>query len=64
MVIEQLIDVATRADTEIIVTGLSGSIGYTFDTLHILRRVPEDRIVETLDQAREIAAGLLDGQTG
>ena len=63
MVIEQLIEVATRADTEIIVTGLSGSIGHTFDTLHILRRVPENRIVETLDQAREIAAGLLDDQT-
>ena len=59
-----VIDVATRADTEIIVTGLSGSIGDTLDTLQILRRVPDDRIVETLDQAREIAAGLLDDRTG
>ena len=64
MVIEQLIDVATKADTEIIVVGLSGSVSYTFDTLQILRRVPEGRIVGTLDQAREIAAGLLDDRAG
>ena len=59
MVIEQLIDVATRAQTEIIVVGLSGSIASTFDALNILRRVPADRVVNTLDNAREIAAELL-----
>ena len=62
MVIERLIDVATKANTEIIVAGLSGSVGYTLDTLNILRRVPDRRIVEDLAQAREIAAGLLDDQ--
>ena len=64
MVIERLIDVATKANTEIIVAGLSGSVGYTLDTLNILRRVPDRRIVKTLEQAREIAAGLLDDQAG
>ena len=64
MVIERLIDVATKANTEIIVAGLSGSVGYTLDTLNILRRVPDRRIVEDLAQAREIAAGLLDDQAG
>ena len=60
MVIERLIDVAGKAETEIIVTGLAGSVNDTLDTLDILQRVPEDRIVETLDEARDIAAGLLD----
>ena len=64
MVIERLIDVATKANTEIIVAGLSGSVGYTLDTLNIFRRVPDRRIVEDLAQAREIAAGLLDDQAG
>ena len=60
IVIEQLIDVATKAKTEIIVMGLSGSVGDTLDTLNILRRVPADRIVSTLNESREIAAGLLE----
>ena len=47
-----------------IVAGLFGSVSYTFDTLQILRRVPEGRIVGTLDQVREIAAGLLDDRAG
>ena len=60
MVIEQLIDVATKANTEIIVVGLSGSVSETLETLNILRRVPGDRIVKSLDDSREIAAGLLE----
>ena len=59
MVIERLIDVAGKAETEIIVTGLAGSVNDTLDTLNILQHVPEDRIVETLDEARDIAARLL-----
>ena len=60
MVIEQLIDVARRADTEIIIIGLSGTVGHTLETLNVLRKVPTERIVDTLDEAREIAADLLD----
>ena len=63
MVIERLIDVAGKAETEIIVTGLAGSVNDTLDTLNILQRVPEDRIVETLDEARDIAARLLGERT-
>ena len=59
MVIERLIDVAGKAETEIIVTGLAGSVNDTLDTLNILQNVPEARIVETLDEARDIAARLL-----
>ena len=60
MVIEQLIDVAGRAETEIIVTGLSGPVARTLHTLNALRKVPRERVLRTLDQAREIAADLLD----
>lgn len=63
MVIERLIDVAGKADTEIVVAGLAGSVNDALDTLNILQRVPEDRIVETLDEARDIAARLLDERT-
>ncbi|MDE0003505.1 MAG: hypothetical protein OXQ29_12505, partial [Rhodospirillaceae bacterium] len=56
----RLIDVAGKAETEIIVTGLSGSVNDTLDTLDILQRVPEARIVKTLDESRDIAARLLD----
>ena len=61
MVIEQLIDVAGRTDTEIIVIGLSGSVARTLHTLNALRKVPRERVLRTLDQAREIAADLLGG---
>ena len=60
MVIEQLIDVAGRAGTEIIVIGLAGSVARTLRTLNVLRKVPAERVVGTLDGAREIAANLLD----
>ena len=59
MVIEQLIDVAGRADTEIVVVGLSDSVAYGLETLNVLRNVPAERVVATLDEARDIAAGLL-----
>ena len=67
LVVEQLIDVAMDEDTECIVMGLARSWGLgargrpatTLLALNVLRRVPEDHIVETLDEAREIAKQLL-----
>ena len=53
MVVEQLMDVARRERTEIIVMGLSGSVAHTLYTLNILQNVPEDRLVETVQEARE-----------
>ena len=64
MVIERLIDVARKASTEIIVVGLGGAVKDTLDTLDILRRVPQDRIVRSLDESREIAIGLLTDRAG
>ena len=59
LVVEQLIDVAMDEDTECIVMGLEGRPATTLLSLNVLRRVPEDHIVETLDEAREIAKQLL-----
>ncbi len=60
MVIEQLLDVARGEQTEVIVMGLSGSVEDTLQTLAILRHVPPERIVETLDEARQAAKALLE----
>ena len=62
MVIEQLMDVARREHTEVIVMGLSGSVAHTLYTLNILQNVPEDRLVETVQEAREVARACLNGQ--
>ena len=60
MVIEQLMAVADKAHTEFIVMGLSGSVADTLRMLGVLRHVAEGRVVETLDEARQIAGNLLD----
>ena len=59
MVIKQLIDVATEEETESIVIGLTGDVAETLDALDVLREVPPERVVEDLDQAREIAKPLV-----
>ena len=59
MLVEQLIDVAGRSQTEVVVMGLQGRVAETLHTLDILRRVPDGHIVETLDEARELAISLL-----
>ncbi len=60
MVIEQLMDVAKGEETEFIVMGLSGSVENILHTLAILQNVPPDRVVGTLDEARQAAKALLD----
>ena len=59
MVIERLVDLAESANTSCIVTGLQGSAAQTLNSLHSLHSVPEDRIVETLDDARTLAERIL-----
>ncbi len=60
MVVEQMIDIATEEDTESIVMGLSGSaVEENLHALNILAKVPEDRFVEDLDGAREVAKSIL-----
>ncbi|MYD96317.1 MAG: SulP family inorganic anion transporter [Gammaproteobacteria bacterium] len=59
MVIEHLMDVAREEETEFIVQGMSAKVERTFRTLNVLRGVPEARIVDTADEARELVAELL-----
>ena len=59
MVIEQILDVARDADTDVIVVGLSGTVAETVNTLGVLRAVPGDHVVDDLAQARGIARKLL-----
>ena len=61
MVIEQLLDVAESEHTEVIVMGLSGSVAHTLYTLNILQNIPEDRLVETVEEARKAARSCLSG---
>ena len=62
LVIEQLIDVAYDQDTECIVMGLGGRPAVTMQALNVLRRVPEDRFVENIDEAREVSKALLEAR--
>ena len=59
LVVGQMIDSAIEQDTECIVIGLSGPPAETIRALNVLESVPEDHEVETLDEAREIAKGIL-----
>ncbi|MDE0412242.1 MAG: SulP family inorganic anion transporter [Gammaproteobacteria bacterium] len=59
VVVAQLMNAAVKADTELIVVGLSGEVLETLRTFNILRHVPAGRSVKTMDEAREIARALL-----
>ena len=61
MLIDQLLEGAAQEHTECIVMGLSGSAEDTLRTLGVLRRLPAGRVVETQEQARQVARGLLAG---
>ena len=61
MVIEQLIDVARNERTAVVVMGMTGTVAKTLRALDILRRVPDDHVVDTREQAREVASALLRG---
>ena len=60
LVVEQMIDVAMAEDTGCIVMGLEGRPEITLRALNVLRHVPEDQFVKTLDEARETARRMLD----
>ena len=64
MVVRRLVEVAAAEGTEVVVTGLSGSVATTLSTLDILRGIPEDRLTGSLDEARSVAHGLLNGRLG
>ena len=59
MTISRIITTARAQDTECIAMGLSGSVARTLGTLDTLREIPESHVVETMDEARDIAFWLL-----
>ena len=63
LVVEQMIDTAGVEDTDCIILGMSGRPAATINALDILRHVPTENIVATMDDARDAAARML-GYTG
>ena len=63
LVVEQMIDAAIAQDTECIVMGLRGLPETTLRALNVVQRVPADRFVATLDEARETAKRILATRT-
>lgn len=60
LVVEQLIDSAAAQDTACVVMGLAGFPATTLRALNVLRHVPEDNFVDTLEEARETAKRIID----
>ena len=60
LVVEQMIDTAIAENTKCIVLGLGGRPAITLQALNVLRRVPADRFVATLDDAQATAKQLLE----
>lgn len=64
LVVERLIDVAIAANTDCVVMGLGGGPASVVDALDVLGHVPDDRVVGTLDEAREVARRLIENRHG
>ena len=60
LVVEGLIDAAMEHDTECIVIGLDSLPSGSLQSLDVLHRVPGDHFVASFDEARTIAARLLE----
>ena len=59
MLIRRLMDVAAQERTAFIVMGLGGDVAHTLRAFDVLRDAPGERIVETLEEARETAKRIL-----
>lgn len=59
LVVEQLIDTATTKNIGFIVLGLNSQPATTLYGLHVLRNVPAGNVVASMDDAREVAQGIL-----
>lgn len=54
MVIDRLMDIVTEEQTEFITMGMPHNIRRVLQTLGILQKVPGQRLVESLEQARQV----------
>lgn len=59
LVVGQLIDVAIAEDTECVVMGFEGPVTDSLHALDVLRRVPPDRFVSDMDEARAVSLKIL-----
>ncbi len=59
LVVEQLIDTGIAEDTDLIVMGLVGQPAITLNGLQVLRHVPAQHLVDSMDDAREVARRIL-----
>ena len=60
LIMEQLISGAGDEDTECIIMNLSGPVATSLNSFNVFREIPEDRFVDNLDEARELARSILD----
>lgn len=60
LIMEQLISSAGDEDTECIIMNLSGPVATSLNSFNVFREIPEDRFVDNLDEARELARSILD----
>ena len=60
LVIERLIDTAAAEGVRCIVVALDGAPAATLESLNVLRRIPAEHRVASLDEAREATRRLLD----
>ncbi len=60
MLIRQLLDVAESEGTEVVILSVSGAVKRTLRALDVLSGVPDRHIVETRDEARDVALDLLN----
>ncbi len=60
MVIGRLLEVAAESETECIIMGLGNDVAVTLHSLDILAKVPADRMIGTMDEARRVAREALE----
>ena len=61
MVIKRMVDIAEEEDTGAIIMGLSGEAADNLNALAVLGRIPPERFVTTLDEAKGLAGRILEG---
>ncbi len=59
MLVKQLLEIAADERTPAVAMGLSGDVAETLSALDVLRELPRERIVENLDEARQVARAIL-----
>ena len=62
LVMERLVSGAIEEDTECIVLNLSGTVAENLRSFNVFKDIEEDRFVDSLDEAREIAGNILSGR--